>query len=648
MRSKSHSLLPAAGCLLLAFSFLPCFAFAQVEADITAVKEKYKDENAVFLSRKDHCVIKMEGSLPKIYTDHYEEMLMLNDKGSLYSDRSIGHSNFEQVSDLEARALIPKEGGKGYKTVKVVDFTTKKDVSGGVFYDDYESTSFVFGNTAPGSRSIMSYKETLNEPHFFGAFFFASYVPCVESELSVVVPEDVKISYKLFNVNEKDVMFTHKGNTYTWRMNDVKKFKVEDDAPNIRYYEPHIIVKIDEYKVKGETKKLLADPAGLYDWYYSLTKGVNQDEAPELKKVVDSLVHNEADELVKVRKIFYWVEDHIKYIAFEDGLGGFIPRQGGLVCDRRYGDCKDMASIINKMLSLAGIESHLTWIGSRDIPYTYEDVPSPMSDNHMIATYIHDGKYYFLDATGKNYPLGFVTGFIQGKEGLIGKGEGKFEIAKVPEMPRESSGTVDTTYIRIKGGDLTGNGVVSSKGYEKIRLSARMQDLSEQDKVKFIKSVMLKGNNKFSVDSISYSNLGDRDKDLLIKYSYRLPDYMKVNGDETYINMNLDKKFLNDELDPEKRTAPREIDYKFTDRDVTVTEIPAGYTLGYKPPDASFSGDKFGFSIKYEMKDGKLYEDKTVYVNTLMIWPSDFAEWNKMVKQLSKAYNETISLKKSK
>ena len=53
----------------------------------------------------------------------------------------------------------------------------------------------------------------------------------------------------------------------------------------------------------------------------------------------------------------------------------------------------------------------------------------------MIATYINNGKYYFLDATGKNYPLGFVTSFIQGKEGMVGKGENNFEIVKVPEIP---------------------------------------------------------------------------------------------------------------------------------------------------------------------------------------------------------------------
>jgi hypothetical protein len=641
MMTKNSKL--AAALLLMAPGL-----FAQVNVNVEEIRAKYKNENAVFLSKKEDCVIKMEADGPKIVVDHYEEMLTLNDKGSLYADREIGHSNFEKFSGLEAKTLVPKESGKGYKTMKVENFSTKKDVSGGVFYDDYESTSFVFGNIQPGARSIMSYKELMTEPHFFGAFFFSSYVPVVESKFSVYVPDDVKISYRLFNADEKDVQFTKKGNVYTWVMTNVRKYKIDDDSPNIRYYEPHIIVKIDEYRQKGETKKLLADPAALYSWYYSLVKDVNKEDAPELKKVVDSLVKDETDELVKVKKIFYWVQDHIKYIAFEDGLGGFIPRQGALVCDRRYGDCKDMASIINKMLTLAGIRSYLTWIGSRDIPYRYEDVPMPLVDNHMITTYVNNGRYYFLDATGKNYKLGLVTSFIQGKEGLLGKGENDFEIVTVPEIPKETNGIHDTVFIRISGNDLKGDGKVTAMGYEKVRLASQMQNLSETDKIKLIKAVLQKGNNKFSVDSISYRNLNDREKELLVNYAFVLPDYMKVNGDEIYINMNLNKQFLNDQLDPEVRTSPREIDYKFVNKDVTVTDIPKGYVLGYKPPDAAYKGEKFGFDIRYTEKDGKLYEDKTVYINTLMIRPADFEEWNKMVKQLSKAYNETISLKRSK
>src|SRR5581483_12039727 len=107
-----------------------------------------------------------------------------------------------------------------------------------------------------------------------------------------------------------------------------------------------------------------------------------------LARITDSLVANQPTELAKVKSIYYWVINNIKYVAFEDGMQGYIPRQADSICMKRYGDCKDMASIITAMLSVAKIPSYLTWIGTRDIPYSYDDVPLPMADNHMIATYM--------------------------------------------------------------------------------------------------------------------------------------------------------------------------------------------------------------------------------------------------------------------
>ena len=55
-----------------------------------------------------------------------------------------------------------------------------------------------------------------------------------------------------------------------------------------------------------------------------------------------------------------------------------------------------MASLIVTMLKVAGVKSYRTWIGTRDLPYKYSQVPTPLVDNHMIATYIAaDGQYYF-------------------------------------------------------------------------------------------------------------------------------------------------------------------------------------------------------------------------------------------------------------
>lgn len=638
--------------LTLLLLFCTSFVLAQKTpaVDLSAFKKKYPDENAIWLSRKESHTVKIEGDNVKVYTDNYEEMLILNEKGALYADKSIYFSHFNKILSINAKTLVPAEKG-GYKTIKVDKISTNNDISGGVFYDDNQTKSFAYSGVEPGAITVLSYKEVLNEPRFFGSFFFNSYIPSESAEFSVTFPKSVKMHYKLFGITEEELEFkkyeTSKGMMYSWKAKNMKRYQHEDDGPTIRYYTPHIVVFIDEYTIKGKTTKLLADATSLYSWYYSLVKDVNKDDNAALKKVVDSLTANTPDEFEKVKKIFYWVQDNIKYVAFEDGLGGFIPRQASAVCDKRYGDCKDMASIITEMLSMAGIDAHLTWIGTRHIPYTYADCPAPLSDNHMIAAYKKDGTYYFLDAIGKNAPIDMPTSFIQGKEAMIGNGENKFEIVKVPEIPKEKNTYVDSVYLKIADTKLTGKGSVVFSGYEKIDLCDLMQSMTEDDKTKFIKGYLEKGNNKFQIDSLKHFNLKDREKNLHFTYLFRLPDYMKTNGDEMYLNLHLDKTYMNDLLDVEKRKIPREIDYKSIDKNTTVLEIPAGYAVTYVPANTSYSGKHFGFEIKYYQKDGKIYMDKTIYIDTLMITTDDFAEWNKMIKQLSKAYNESIILKKT-
>src|SRR5690606_28188930 len=108
-------------------------------------------------------------------------------------------------------------------------------------------------------------------------------------------------------------------------------------------------------------------------------------------------------------------------------------RQAKLVYERKFGDCKDMSSIITEMAKYANIPNvNLTWIGSRSIPYTYHEVPTPAVDDHMIATYEDaKGNIYFLDATDSYTKFGLPSGFIQGKEAMIQNGE-SYKLVKVP------------------------------------------------------------------------------------------------------------------------------------------------------------------------------------------------------------------------
>lgn len=619
------------------------------------LSQKYPNENAVFVSRSEKATVKIENGEPKIYADNYEDLLLLSDKVSSYAEHPVYFSSFSEISDLQAKTLT-NDNGKT-KTVKVTNFPVTNEISAGTFFDDYKAQRVVFPALGKGARTILSYTEKTKEPRFYGRFYFNSYAPAEAAEYSITVPSNVKISWSLFGVKEGDLKTSTrtegKNTIYTWRAEGIGKYDIEDDAPNFSYYAPHIVVRIDEYTINGKTTKLLDNPTDLYNWYYSMVKDVDTTVNPLIKHIADSLTTGVTDEFEKVKKLFYWVQDNVKYVAFEDGMGGFVPRGSGLVCTRRFGDCKDMANITTQMLHAAGIKTaYLTWIGTRDIPYSYTEVPAPMSDNHMICTYVKDGKYYFLDATGKNAPLEMYTSMIQGKEALVGMGPGKFEIAKVPEIDKEKNVTTDTVHLHFENPEATsslmlrGNGAVHAKGYDKIFMGFRLQNMDETDRRDYLMRYLAKGSNKFKVDSLQYANLFDRENDLGIRYQWNLGDYAQKNGKEIYVNLSFDKTYMNQLLESSERTAPWEIEFKNVEKNVTILDIPAGYDVNYLPDNSHYDGTLFGFDIQYKKSGTTVIAEKTIWMNTLLVKPADFENWNKMVRQLTKAYNESVSLAK--
>lgn len=634
--------------------YSPFLLFLLVSVHVSAqlnplaqLQAKYPSENAVFTVRKETASVMADANGVQISTTNTEELVLLTDQVNGYNERKIYFSSFNKVSNIVAKTISADNSVAVARDIAITD-----EISPGTFFDDYKAHRVLFPNLQKGSKLSLNYTEKLSEPHFFSRFFFSSYAPVELAQYSVVAAEGVKLRWKMFGLKEGEYEYTQtpqgKNTLHTWQVKNVKRINTEPDAPSYSYYAPHVIVLIDSYTWKGETKKLLADENALYSWYYSLVDKVNTEESTEIKHVADSLTKDLKTDAEKVKAVFYWVQDHIKYVAFEDGMGGFIPRESKLVCSRRFGDCKDMASIITSLCHAAGVKSvYLTWIGTRDIPYTYADVPAPMSDNHMIATYIENGNYYFLDGTGRNLPFGTPTAMIQGKEALIGKGAGQYEVVKVPEMTAEINRRIDTIEINVVKNMLQGKGSALLSGYDKINFAYRINGLNDQKKKdELLTSLVAKGNNKFTSGDFKTGYFTDRSRPAEVTYNWQLSDYARENGNEIYINMHLNKWFRNDLLDATKRDVGREMEYKYHDTFVYILNIPAGYKPTYVPEGLRFEHPLFNFNIHYTTKGGKIICEQSITINTLLIKTSDFEDWNKMVKQLNKIYNESVILEK--
>src|SRR5690606_12166897 len=132
-----------------------------------------------------------------------------------------------------------------------------------------------------------------------------------------------------------------------------------------------------------------------------------------------------------------------------------------------YCDCKDMSNLLNEMLKYAGVESYTAWIGTRHNNYTYEKVPSPIVDNHMIAVAKLNGQYTFLDATGQFTLFPGFTAFIQGKQALLKIDKEHYKIIDVPVIPAGRNNTNGKMTISLKDQKLSGQADFSLTGYTK-------------------------------------------------------------------------------------------------------------------------------------------------------------------------------------
>ncbi|MDV3308308.1 MAG: transglutaminase-like domain-containing protein [Cyclobacteriaceae bacterium] len=615
------------------------------------INTKYPGEPAVYIERSETLSILPKGDSLVVYSDVFDDILYLKEPTEMMASRRVHGSHFTEVQNLKAKTLVWEKSR--HKELTVSNFARKFDTDDGIFHDDSYYYSVSFPAVAPRNRTQLEYRNNYRDPKFIPGFIFSRYLPQEKTVYTIKTTPDVDLMFEVLNDPERKIQFRKyergKQVTYEWTAKGLEATKFDSNSPSLRYYAPHLVVTVKSFKTASGRKKVLSSLDDLYGWYYSFISHLRKDPpSADLVKIVEELKtpNDTRDDIVK--KIYYWVQDNIRYIAFEEGMRGLIPHTGSYVCEKRYGDCKDMASLLVSMMDIAGITGYYTWIGTRDIPYAYTKYPTPIVDNHMIATYIsEDGTYHFLDATSDHTPFGMPSSMIQGKEALIAKGEKDYEVKVVPVIPRELNGHRDSVHLAITDNELRGEGQIRLRGYSMVFAGYRLDRVREEDTRRYVTRLVGKGSNKFFLDEYSVRDMENRDRPTSIDYTFRIADYFQKIGDEIYINLNLNKDYYNDFINTTIRHTPVENEYRYVKEEIAVLDIPEGYTIDYMPPDVKHEGTLMGITVDYETVDKQIVMKKTFYVDYLLMNPSQFSEWNEAIARASEAYKESIILKKN-
>jgi hypothetical protein len=634
--------------MLLCFFLITSLSFGQKKLnpspeEITqakALREVHPDEDIVILDQSEKITFGRDKKSKKVNVYHNvsEEMMNINTRADIQK-----FIIYNGESSIESFTIKYKNKKDAY--VKFNDEAISDD---DMFHHDMRVKYANVDFPLQGYKYFTNTRKKTKDIKYFTSVYFAGKYRSLQKTISFIIPDWLDLELKEINFEGYDINKTSnydkklKATVITYTIKDIQGRYDEKKSPGPSYIYPHVLVLAKSYEYNGKTTTLFKDTKDLYKWYRSLVKSM-KEQPDHLKSKVTELIKDAKTDEEKIKNIYYWVQDNIRYIAFEDGIAGFKPDESQNVFKKRYGDCKGMANLTKQMLKHAGFDARLTWIGTKRIAYDYS-TPNLSVDNHMICTLFKDGKKIYLDGTEKFNAFGEYAERIQGKQVLIEDGD-SFLLETVPSSQSIDNLETYTFNAKIEDNALVGLASKSFDGESRASFLYYYNNLQNDEKEDALVYYLNNDDKNLKVSNIETSDIHNREQQLSIQYQLSQKNAVSSFDNEIYIDLDYEKefgRFLFEE---------RQTDYIFSFKkhfeSKIVLEIPSGYSINTLPESLHIDTDNYKIQVQFEQTGNTLTYSKAFVLKNAILKTSDFETWNDTIKVLQSIYDEQIILTKT-
>jgi hypothetical protein len=380
----------------------------------------------------------------------------------------------------------------------------------------------------------------------------------------------------------------------------------------------------------------------MYSWCHTLSMAVKNDKAvisAKAKEITTGLT----DDMAKVKALFYYVQDNVRYIAFEDGIAGFKPEKADEVLRKKYGDCKGMANLTKELLVSLGFDARLCWLGTDHIAYNYQ-IPSLAVGNHMICSLVYKGKTIYLDATETYMGINEYAERIQGRQVMMEDGD-KFILATIPYASATQNYEYESSKLTIDGTGLKGTVKDLWKGEDKESVLSGFNSIRKEKSEDAMVRYLSNDNSDYAITELNHSKTDNIDGDFTAGYQLNFKNAVSTFSKDYYVDLDFKKEFINSAIKVNERKNDFWFDYKSNIVKEAELAIPAKYKVTNIPAPLNIVNADYEFHVKYEALPGKLVYKKTIQIKNTHLAKSKFVQWNADVEQLAKMYNENVTLK---
>jgi hypothetical protein len=350
-----------------------------------------------------------------------------------------------------------------------------------------------------------------------------------------------------------------------------------------------------------------------------------------------------------MRAIGKFVQDDIRYVAIELGIGGWQPHPASDVFSHHFGDCKDKATLMSTMLKEIGIDSYyvivnvnrgavnaktpaVNWFNHAILAIK---LPEGVNDPSLTAVFQDQklGRLLIFDPTDDLTPFGYLRGPLQANYALLVTEAGG-ELIELPELPAAMNGIRRVGKLTLtSAGTLSGEVTELRMGDRGLEQRYAMRAAStNKDKIKPIESLLSGSLTNYQITKASVSNVLLTDQPFEYDYSLVARDYAKVAGNLLLVRprvVGIKSSPLLETKEPRK--FPVEFGGPSLDSDTFEITLPAGYHVDDLPPpvkvdygfasyqsESEVKGNVLRYTRKFEVKDpsvplAKVEELKKLY-----------------------------------
>jgi hypothetical protein len=489
---------------------------------------------------------------------------------------------------------------------------------------------------------------------------FQDEIPVREAHYTLQMPPSWE--YKAVFVNHPDIAAMTSNNLYSWSTADVPPIREEPAMPPWQGVASRMLISIFP---PGATNQGFESWRQMGDWYTLLTQG-RRDVTPEMHSQVVLLTSALQTPLAKMQAIAKFLQADIRYVAIELGIGGWQPHAAREVYTKKFGDCKDKATLMSAMLADAGIQSYYVIIhasrgavGAATPPYVGNfnhailaiKVPEGVADSAVPAVYVHPklGRLLFFDPTDTITPFGYIRGQLQANYAMLVAPDGG-ELVRLPQLSSANSGIKRTAKLALdSGGKLTGDfAEVRTGDFATRQRVALRYATKDEDKIKPIESLVSASVGTFVFTKATVTNLNDSSQPFGYNYSLVVHDYAKSAGNLLLVRPRVVGSYSSGILEKkEPRKYPIELDSPAQFSDVFDIALPAGFEVDDLPPAVDIDNSFASYHSKTEVKGNVLHYSRVYEVKQVTIPIEQMEDLKKFYRIIAGDERNTAVLKPS-